>query len=45
MDGHMLDGLRETLKFLMIVCAIAVPLGLWKLFEIILWLCRHVSIN
>jgi hypothetical protein len=45
MDGHMFDGIGNLIVCLCWVCAISVPLGLWKLIEIVIWLCRHVSIS
>jgi hypothetical protein len=38
-------GVGETIALLFILCCIFVPLGLWKLVEIIIWLFQHVSIS
>lgn len=40
MIGQAIDAL---FKFVVILLIIFVPLGTWKLFEIIIWLCTHVS--
>lgn len=46
MDGQALgrafDGMISTMALLLVVF---VPLGLWKLVEIVWWLFTHVSIN
>lgn len=36
------DGMFRLAAFLIILF---VPLGLWKLIEIIVWLCNHVRIG
>lgn len=43
----MFDGLAKLLKGLFVISLIFVPLGLWKLIEIIIWICGHfhISIN
>jgi|GEM_PF-1223615 len=39
MDGRMFEGV-----FVMAAAAlIAIPLAIWKLIDIIIWLCQHVS--
>ncbi len=30
---------------LMLLAIIAVPLAIWKLIEIIIWICHHISIG
>lgn len=40
MDGSFLRGL----EYFAIVFIVAVPLGLWKLVEIIIWLFQHIKI-
>jgi hypothetical protein len=42
-DPNVFDGLAKLIVFLFWVCVISVPLGLWKLVEIIIWLCNWVS--
>lgn len=34
----------DAFYFLMIVCIISVPLGFWKLAEIIIWAVKHIVI-
>ena len=38
-------GVSDAIALLFILCCIFVPLGLWKLVEIIIWLFKHVSIS
>ena len=35
----------ELIRLLSIICCIFVPLGLWKLIEIVIWLFNHVTIK
>jgi len=44
MDG-IADGLGDFITFLMVVCCISVPLGIWKLIDIIIWMVKHVSVS
>jgi uncharacterized membrane protein len=37
------DGLGRVLDVMIVLCVVFVPLGLWKLIEIIVWLCSHMS--
>lgn len=37
--------IADTLALAFILLCIFVPLGLWKLVEIIIWLFQHVSIS
>lgn len=39
------DSIIEGFRFLCILLAIFVPLGLWKLIDIIIWVCKHISIT
>lgn len=38
----MFDGLAAIFAFLVIVC---VPLSIWKLIDIIIWIWNHVHIS
>jgi len=38
-------GVGEAIAFGFILLCIFVPLGLWKLVEIIIWLFQHVRIT
>jgi hypothetical protein len=35
-------GMPDVLTPLLIICVISVPLGLWKLIEIVLWMAAHI---
>ena len=41
----MFDGIGQAMSFLFWTCVISVPLGLWKLVEIVIWLAQHISIS
>ncbi len=43
--GDIGKGIAELIFFLLIVCAISVPLGLWKLVDIVILLSHHVSLS
>lgn len=47
MDGSVFKELAETIesgfKILLGICVVSVPLGLWKLIEIIVWLCHYIG--
>jgi hypothetical protein len=45
MGPGMFDGFFAFVGLLMILCVIFVPLGAWKLIEIIIWVCHHVHIG
>lgn len=45
MDGNFMRGLGSFINALLITCIISVPLGLWKLVELIIWVARHVKIS
>ena len=36
------EPLWLTIRALVIVCCISVPLGLWKLVEIVAWAVQHI---
>ncbi len=40
-----LEGLDTFLTILLVTCLISIPLGIWKLVEIIIWIFEHVSIT
>ena len=33
-------GIETAIQFLIIMCIVSVPLGLWKLIEIIIWIVK-----
>ena len=39
------EAIGSIINGLMILCIIFVPLGLWKLIEIIIWIFHHVYIG
>jgi len=41
----MIPDFGGVIKGMMIILCISIPLGVWKLIEIIIWLFNHVSIN
>ena len=41
----MFDGLGQAMGCLFVVAAVSVPLGIWKLIDIAIWLYEHVSIS
>ena len=45
MDGSIGDGLGELIKFLLIVSAVSVPLGIWKAVDIAIWLAHHIHFS
>lgn len=45
MGYGMLDGLGNFIMGLMIICVISVPLALWKLIDIVIWIWNHVSLH
>jgi len=38
----MFEGIGTAINLMMWTCAISVPLGMWKLVEIVVWVCKHV---
>ncbi len=39
------DGLFGLMRLFMWAATLAVPLALWKLVDIAVWVCRHVSVS
>ena len=39
------QGFGEAVQAIFIILLLSVPLGLWKLIEIIIWLIHHISIG
>lgn len=42
--GKIADGIGQLIVFLFVLCCVFVPLGMWKLVEIIIWLVKHIHI-
>ena len=45
MDGSIGDGFGQLIYFLTAVCAVSVPLGIWKAVDIAIWCSHHVSFH
>lgn len=41
----MFDGLEALFKFIAALLIIFIPLGLWKLIDIIIWVWNHIHIT
>jgi len=41
----MFEGVGTAINALLIICVISIPLGIWKLIDIIIWFCSHISWN
>lgn len=44
MDGSAFRGLSEAIAFGFILLIVSVPLALWKLVDIVIWIYNNVSI-
>jgi hypothetical protein len=38
-------AIGRALEVLVVTCCVSVPLGLWKLVEIVIWLVQHISVR
>ncbi len=38
------SGLEDIFKYMFILLCVSVPLGIWKLVEIVVWLIHHVHV-
>ena len=45
MDGRIFESLANGFIFLACVCAVAVPLAVWKAVEIVMWTFSHVHFS
>ncbi len=43
--GSIGDAIGGFMAAMVLLLCVSVPLGLWKLIEIIIWICHHVSIS
>lgn len=39
------DGMMVMFKIICVILCIFVPLGIWKLIDIIIWCCHHVHLH
>ena len=42
--GRIFDEFASMEKIFIIACCIFVPLGIWKLVDIIIWFCQHINL-
>ncbi len=45
MDGSAFRGLGKLLSWMVWLLIFFIPLGLWKLVEIIIWVFKHFSVH
>lgn len=45
MDASSYGGAFDGLMHLFVFAVCLIPLGLWKLVEIVIWICKHVHIG
>ena len=45
MYGGIGDSINCALKSMFGLCCVFVPLGIWKVIDIILWIVKHVSVG
>lgn len=45
MIPHLGDAVCGLLRLLTITILISVPLAIWKLIDIIIWICHHVKVG
>ena len=41
----MFDGVGDAIMVMMIMLVITIPLGIWKLIDIIIWVYKHVHVS
>ena len=44
-DGRIFDGIMYWICFLLVLVVVFVPLGLWKLIELIILVCSSLNIS
>jgi len=45
MDSSAFSGLGKMLTVMMVLLVLFIPLGVWKLVEIIIWLFKHIKVD
>lgn len=45
MDGSMFRGLGEAIAGMFIVLLVCVPLAIWKMVDIVIWIIQHVEVG
>lgn len=43
--GNTVDAFMALLKYMAILLLIFIPLGLWKLLELLIWAWKHITIS
>lgn len=43
--GHLFDGLERLFKIAAAIIIVSVPLAIWKLVDISMWIISHVKIE
>ncbi len=38
-------GLSELFITMFILCCVTVPLGIWKIVDIVIWIIKHVNVS
>ena len=41
----MFDGMGRIIDGMFVALAICVPLGIWKMIDIVIWVCRHLQVH
>ena len=44
MDPGMFDGFDKLFRFILLICVVFVPLGIWQLCNIAWWMWNHISV-
>jgi hypothetical protein len=43
--AYAMEQMSKMILILFLLCLVFVPLGIWKLVEIVIWLFSHISIS
>jgi len=41
----MFEDLGRLINMMMVSCLVFIPLGIWKLIDIIIWICKNIKIT
>jgi len=39
----MFEGIGTAINIMLVCCIIFIPLGMWKVVDIIIWFCKHIE--
>lgn len=39
------EAIESMVRTFAIVCMVSIPLAIWKAIDIVVWLCRHLSVG